>query len=194
VTDRSSLHSWCARGSDSGREGTGVVDEFELPLRIAIRPCREDDLPKLEWFGLHHRSRELIKAAWERTRTGGVVMLVADLGGFPVGQVWIDFEKKAAGSVGVLWALRVIPCLQNLGIGTRLVRAAESVVRARGFATAELGVDKSNPAARRLYERLGYAVVGEEQDSWEYLTPDGGHAVEHGDEWILHRSMAGSHQ
>jgi GNAT superfamily N-acetyltransferase len=109
-----------------------VVDEFELPLRISIRPCREDDLPELEWFGLHRHSRALIRAAWERTGGDGVVMLVADLGGFPVGQVWIDVEKKAAGSVGILWALRVIPCLQNLGIGTRLVRAAEDLIRRRG--------------------------------------------------------------
>ena len=85
----------------------------------------------------------------------------------------------------------MIPCPQNLGIGTRLVRAAEPLVRQRGFTTAELGVDKTNPAARRLYERLGYAVVGAEQDSWEYLTPDGGHAVEHSDEWILHRALTG---
>src|SRR5262249_52694321 len=151
-----------------------VLDEFELPLRIAIRPCHEADLPKLEWFGLHHHSRELIGAAWERTGGGGVVMLGADPGGFPARQVSVDVETKAAGSVGILWALRVSRCVQNLGIGTRLVRAAEGLVRQRGFAAAELGVDKTNPAARRLYERLGYAVVGEEQDSWEYLTPGGG--------------------
>jgi ribosomal protein S18 acetylase RimI-like enzyme len=168
-----------------------TLDSFDLPLRVTIRGCTEEDLPKLEWFGLHHHSREIIRAAHGRTRAGEVVMLVADVGGFPVGQVWVDFEKKRPDSVGILWALRVIPCLHNLGIGTRLVRAAEEVVRARGYRTAELGVEKTNPAARRLYERLGYAVVGEEQDSWEYLTPDGAHAVEHSDEWILHRPLTG---
>ena len=66
-----------------------------------------------------------------------------------------------------------------------------SSTSSNGFATAELGVDKTNPAARRLYERLGYAVVGEEQDSWEYPTPDGGRAVERSDEWILHRYLPG---
>jgi ribosomal protein S18 acetylase RimI-like enzyme len=167
-----------------------VLDRFERPLVVTIRGCVDDDLPKLEWFGLHHHSRELIRAAYARTGAGDVVMLVADVGGFPVGQVWIDLDKKRAESVGILWALRVIPVLQNLGIGTRLGGAAERVVRQRGFATAELGVDKSNPAARRLYERLGYAVVSEEQESWEYVTPDGGRAVEHSDEWILHRPLA----
>src|SRR2546428_9443348 len=96
-----------------------VVDDFELPLRITIRPCGEDDLPKLEWFGLHYHSRELIRAARERTGGGGVVMLVADLGGFPVGQGWIDVETKAAESVGILWALPVIPWPQNPRIRTR---------------------------------------------------------------------------
>lgn len=54
----------------------------------------------------------------------------------------------------------------NGGIGTVLIRAAEQRIRACGLHRAELGVEGSNPGARSLYERLGYAAYGSQPDSW----------------------------
>jgi ribosomal protein S18 acetylase RimI-like enzyme len=51
--------------------------------------------------------------------------------------------------------------------------AAEQRIRARGLRYAELGVEHSNPRARALYERLGYAAYGDEPDEWDAEGPDG---------------------
>jgi ribosomal protein S18 acetylase RimI-like enzyme len=40
-----------------------------------------------------------------------------------------------------------------------------------GIATLNVGQD--NPAARRLYERRGYRVVGAEPGVWQYVDHDG---------------------
>jgi hypothetical protein len=46
-------------------------------------------------------------------------------------------------------------------------------VRGVGLQRAELGVEISNPRARVLYEKLGYAAYGTEPDSWDQEAPDG---------------------
>jgi hypothetical protein len=90
---------------------------FELPARFVIRACEERDLDNLEWFGIFKAHRAIFHEAFRRHRAGENPMLVLDLGGFPVGQVWIDLMKKRAQSTGVLWALRVFPIFQGMGLG-----------------------------------------------------------------------------
>ena len=46
---------------------------------------------------------------------------------------------------------------RGLGLGTALVRWSEVIGREFGARKTELEVDRENVAARRLYERLGYA-------------------------------------
>jgi RimJ/RimL family protein N-acetyltransferase len=62
-----------------------------------------------------------------------------------------------------LAGLQLLPAHQSRGIGTRVVRdlMAEAAASGRGFG---LSVEKDNPRARRLYERLGLSVVGEDGD------------------------------
>jgi len=47
---------------------------------------------------------------------------------------------------------------QGEGIGTALILAAEYETRQRSVPIAGLAVDVTNDRARRLYERLGYAL------------------------------------
>jgi len=152
-----------------------TVARFDVKLEIAIRHCTEADLDRLEWFGLFTEHREIIHMAFARQRLGEVDMLVADLNGFPVGQAWIDFRRTKADENATLWAVRVLPPLQRHGIGERLMRAAELVACERGETSLSLAVERSNPDARRFYERLGYRQIGTCENSYSYHTPDGHH-------------------
>lgn len=167
-----------------------MLDRFVVSLTVTIRPSRRDDLRDLEWFGLYAEARSWFEETFHRQEAGEVVILVAEANRFPVGQVLIDFTPIRAESVGVVSALRVLPCLQNLGIGTAPIRAGERVLRERGFAVAELGVCKENAGARRLYERHGYHVIGDNVESYAYPRSDG--TVERGsfEEWILRKPLA----
>jgi hypothetical protein len=77
-----------------------MFDQFELKIDMAIRPCREEDLRALEWFGKWSQYRGVIAEAFERQQQGEVMMLVADINRFPIGQLWIDLAKKREESVG----------------------------------------------------------------------------------------------
>ena len=65
--------------------------------------------------------------------------------------------------VGYLQTVCVAPDARGRGIGTRLVRFAEERIF-RESPNVFLCVSSFNDAARRLYERLGYHLVGELTD------------------------------
>jgi ribosomal protein S18 acetylase RimI-like enzyme len=171
------------------REKEPMVKPFDISMPVSIRPCLREDLPKLEWFGLFARYRQLFVDTFERSEKGEIVMLVAVVNEFPVGQVWIDMVKQREQATGILYALRVLPPLQNLGIGTRLIAAVEGLLCKRGYKIVELGVEKDNPNAKRLYERLGYGVIRDNLEKWEFVTPDGQTVQEQIHEWIMHKML-----
>lgn len=166
-----------------------MPDQYTITLPVTIRDCRESHLSKLEWFGSMTEYRRTISDAFQRFQKGEIIMLVAEANRFPIGQVWIDLTRQRENSIGILWALRVFVPFQNLGIGTRLIASAERRLKARGFRLSELGVEKDNPRAQRLYERLGYQIVRDHIDEWEYTPPDGAPIHVRSDEWILHKLL-----
>ncbi len=59
----------------------------------------------------------------------------------------------------IVSTISVSAAARGLGVGTRLMNAAEELARERGKNLMSLGVIGENEAARRLYERLGYRVT-----------------------------------
>jgi len=121
--------------------------------QVRIRPCEARDL---EHFGAFGSDRHV-----EHCRTTfaeGVPMLVAvDGNDTPVGKVHVKLE--AGRGAALIEAAGVAPEMRRRGICTALMRAAEVFASEEGFAALELGVEDTNPDARRLYERLGYRSV-----------------------------------
>src|SRR5919109_649317 len=136
---------------------------LDLSLAIEIRPLRDGDLDGLEWD-----SEQAIQADYVRKTVAehgaDVVFLLALANGQPVGKLGLDFGRKAAEGIVQLWAFGVLPSLQRLGIGTAMMRAAESLIAAspRGATVVEVGVDEWNHDAATLYRRLGYRDDGVE--------------------------------
>ena len=166
-----------------------VFNHFSLPLHVDIRMCMKDDLADLEWFGLFTDHREIFLREFERQEQGENIMLIAEANTLPIGQVWIDLEKHREASAGYIWAVRVIPWLRNLGVGARLMSAAEEVCRQRGLACAELGVERENHEAKRFYERRGYRMIGSMEDEYSYTTPNGVAMTIPMDVWVLRKKL-----
>jgi ribosomal protein S18 acetylase RimI-like enzyme len=132
---------------------------MKIALDVAVRPATAADLQDLEWYGHQARLRRHIADILDRRAAGETELLVADANGFAVGRLGIDFVRLA--DAALLWSFAVIPHLQGLGIGTAMLAEADRMSRERGFETVEIRVEKDNPRARRLYERRGFAIVGE---------------------------------
>ncbi len=73
------------------------------------------------------------------------------------GVLSVDFED------GVRWGyikgLAVHPSKQRQGLGTRLMEAAEQIIREQGFDEAQLWVEEEHKWQKEWYERLGYKVI-----------------------------------
>lgn len=162
---------------------------FSISLDFAIRLCRADDLPKLEWFGVFRDHREIIRQTFARQIAGDVLMFVADARGFPVAQAWIDLRPDPRTAYPTLWAVRVMEPLQGLGIGGRLMGAAEQAAKRRGHRGLALNVERSNLRARAFYESRGWRVVGNRHGSFLYTTPEGRTVVQPLDEFIMEKPL-----
>jgi ribosomal protein S18 acetylase RimI-like enzyme len=80
----------------------------------------------------------------------------------PVGHAHVAWEGTHLG-VPEVQDVYVLPEHRSRGIAKQLNHAAEQEVRARGWDSISLSVSKDgNPAARRLYDRLGYVDAGVE--------------------------------
>lgn len=135
-----------------------------MALDVTFRDLQPSDLGDLDWSG----GAEHLAAIAEV-----LPLMVSDEAEYLVG-VLPNRRLVAAGGAdlrpvagaGVLWQLAVHPLLQSLGIGSRLVAALEHRLRVRGLAEARLSVEHDNPAAARLYRRLGYRECGSAVESW----------------------------
>jgi ribosomal protein S18 acetylase RimI-like enzyme len=163
-------------------------------LAVTIRTGCEADLPALEWEGQYLHFRQVYRRAMEEAQRGLRVVLVAEVEGQVVGQLFIQFRGSdiagaRGGRYGYLHAFRVRPSFRNLGIGTRLVAEAESILCARGCARAMIAVARVNPSALALYQRLGYAVTGNDPGKWSYLDHQGRVCHVHEPSYVLEKPL-----
>ena len=110
------------------------------------RACFEEGYPEalLAFFITHER----------------YVSLVAEVGGVVIGLAVGELEEHEHKKVGHVWTIEVLPAYQNKGIGTRLLKALEEELAARGVTEFRLEVRVNNSPALHLYEKLGYERIG----------------------------------
>ncbi len=143
--------------------------EWDIEARLQVRVAQEKDLSPLEWHG-GHDLRSFYDEVWEKHCAQELLYLVADFNGFPVGQVLIIWSGKPSHpDFPDVQSLRVHPAFRGLGIGSRLIEAAEKCAHEQGCSHLGLSVSVENPKAHRLYERCGYKRRGEPYlDEWSY--------------------------
>jgi ribosomal protein S18 acetylase RimI-like enzyme len=146
---------------------------LKLTVMIIARPAERYDLRKLEWYGSHRSVREHIEKSYTGMRSGTHQMLVADLNNYPVGLVCLQYRandpQMADGHTrGYLYAFRVMPNLQSMGIGTLLLNAAEQHLLDKGMSVITLQVAKDNLRGQQLYTRQGYRSFGSKVNIWHH--------------------------
>ena len=97
--------------------------------------------------------------------------LLAEIGGTPVGAVWVRLFPFDAPGFGyfndttVELAISVEQAYRNRGIGTALLDAMMNLLKEHGYEKVSLSVQKENPAVA-LYRRLGFIVLQEKGDDY----------------------------
>lgn len=133
-----------------------------------IRHCKEEDLELLERHMPSPGQTRCHAMRFEKQQQGLSTFLVAWSGGIPVGTAQVLWQGCTAPEVRdrfprclELNGLGVWPPqLRSQGIGTAIIRAAETRARHSGHQQIGLGVDDLNHRAAALYLRLGYQETG----------------------------------
>jgi len=162
----SSIHQIPATVSES----TFVLPHAEIHLRL----LQEKDLLKLEWHG-GADLRSFYQKQWKHHQAKNVLVIVADFNDFPIAQSAIHWlGKPTHPHIPDLQSVRVMDAFQGQGIGSKLLKMCESIVRDQGHSVVSLAVALENDGAKRLYERLNYRVTGMPyDDKWSYVDAKG---------------------
>lgn len=136
-----------------------------------IRPAVRADVDQLIAAETYPAAREHLRERWELQSRGEALFLLSRRGDHVVGHAMLLRRSKypaveAAFRPAEINALHAY--VQGQGIGTALIAAAEAIAQDWGREYVGLGVGLDNPAARRLYERLGYVewTGGQLLDEW----------------------------
>lgn len=177
-----------ARDEEKALSETRSVVAAQGAAALPVNELGLDDLPLIAWSG-NPKHIDAVRRELLRVPSGDVDYLaVRTPQGRPVAKGMIDYA--AFDGAGLLGQLATHPQLQSLGIGARLMTAAEARIVARGLSVAMLGVEEGHDRARSLYERMGFAVVERGTDSWEVQSSDGTISTHHAQVLYLSKPVA----
>ncbi len=167
---------------------------IKIRLPLTLRAATKKDLSALEWHGHYIHYRNLFRRAFREQQRGKRLMLLADCRNFPIGYIFIRFDCKNKNQANRhrrahLYSFRVMEIFRGQGIGTRLIREAETIAAQRGFCSTTIAVAKENIHAQRLYKRLGYLIIGENSGHWSYLDHKGHIRRIHEPCWLLQKIL-----
>lgn len=150
-----------------------------------IRPATQAEVDQLiapaEPAAQHH-----LRSRWEVQQRGDGLFLLAHRDGEIVGHTMLLNQSKYAEILAAHDPVEINALhayVQNQGIGTAIIRAAEAIAADWSRPFIGLGVGADNPGARRLYERLGYQQWDGPQvlDNWTEQDADGNVVRAHAD-------------
>ena len=142
---------------------------------VVLRPATEADRDFLLTVYASTRDEELSQVAWPEGQREIFVRMqfdlqdaeyhrlnpdarfdVVEVGGVPAGRLYVD---RRPGDLRII-DIALLPGFRGSGIGGRLL-AGLLAEAAQAGTSVSIHVEHTNPAAR-LYERLGFVVVGEQ--------------------------------
>ena len=135
-------------------------------MTFTLRPANANDRDFL--FSLFVRTmKDVVEQtwgwddAWQRAdfdrRFSSYTVSIIEISGQAIGGVFVEDTE---GSVYV-HELQLLPPFQNRGVGTAVMRSVIHNATRRGV-PVDLTVVPANHRAQRLYERLGFEVIGTE--------------------------------
>jgi ribosomal protein S18 acetylase RimI-like enzyme len=158
---------------------------------LIIREVQKTDLSALEWDGEYIMFRRMYANLYQNTLNGSTLMWIAEnpQTGI-VGQAFVllksvDPQAADGKTRAYVFSFRVKSIWRNQGIGHYLMDFVEQDLWDRGFKFVTLNVAKENPDALRLYERLGYKIIGSRPGNWSFVDHEGNLQVVNEPSWRM---------
>jgi len=131
--------------------------ESPSPNALAIEIVKSYDLPAIA--SLHAICFE---DSWHAELLGRILSAPGTFGLFsrPSGKADGFILCRSSGQEGEILSLAVVPSLRRSGLGGALLEAAMTHAAKQAIEALFLEVAEDNVAARRLYQKFGFAIVG----------------------------------
>ena len=136
-----------------------LVDPADERLVEGVCACQDQVRREEPWYS-REVSRQMDDLALRQVHRGGAEFLAAVT---RRGEVVGSLLLRRAHGLGFVAAVGTVPSHRGRGVASALVAAATSLSLGDGCVAAGLTARRDD-APRRIYERLGYAVVGETVD------------------------------
>ena len=142
---------------------------------LVIRRMREDDSAAIAAaFADMNKTKKQYERYWKENVAGQRITLIALLDGSVVGYtnvIWEpDYEPFRRQGIPEINDMNTVTHLRKNGIGTRMIAAAEAIVRSAGKRVIGIGVGVTPDyaIAQSLYPQLGYVSdgTGVHEDRW----------------------------
>jgi ribosomal protein S18 acetylase RimI-like enzyme len=163
------------------RAATLPAEERDLPPGLSWREARDEDLPFFRQLYADVRATELAAVPWPDAVRQAFLdnqftlqhrhytahyqpsnYLVIEDAGHPIGRLYLFRNQHEANLIDIA----LLSAARGRGIGSALLRLVQQVARRDGLASVMLHVEQRNTSARRLYERVGFAI---EEDIGSHL-------------------------
>jgi len=146
-----------------------TADDVALYRELRFRSVREHPdayLASEEEERARSEDDDRARLAAKESRDDDFVLAALD-GDRPVGLIGglrLSPHRAKGRHRALIWGVYVAPGARRRGVGRRLMEEALArLARAPGIEVVQLGVGVSNPAARALYEAMGFRTYGVEQ-------------------------------
>ncbi|MGO4701979.1 GNAT family N-acetyltransferase [Dyella sp. 2RAB6] len=153
----------------------------DLPPGLSWREARNDDLPFFRLLYADIRAAELAFTPWPDAVRQSFLdsqfvlqhqhytahyqpadYLVIEDGGEPIGRLYVYCNEHEANVIDIA----LLSATRGRGIGSALLRLVQQAAQHGGLPSVVLHVEHRNSGARRLYERMGFAL---EEDIGSHL-------------------------
>lgn len=142
---------------------------------IELREIDEENFQAIVSMRLPEEQRRFVAdnvyslaQAWLYREAGDVFPCAVYAQGRPVGFMMAETDEEAREFI--LWRLVIAPSCQGRGYGTAAVKLAIEKARLSGkFDFATVDYKPGNEAARRAYEKAGFAATGERANGEEIV-------------------------
>lgn len=136
-----------------------TLPQFTILRSWALRPADEGDFASLyeNCWKSHDNAHHTFELALQRQRSGNAVTVVAATTTDNMRVAFAQLSRWRSGAE--ISDLIVMETWRRQGIGGQIIRHLIDIARQKPLRYVEIGVEKNNTAALRLYKSCGFAEV-----------------------------------
>jgi N-acetylglutamate synthase-like GNAT family acetyltransferase len=138
-----------------------MEQEFELKATLKVREAEPDDAQWLHYYCFptipEKEIEEELSSDIEKMAKGELHRLVAVAGGYPIGNICLEFSKYGDPELAQIEELAVAPPFRGLDVADRLMECISNVAREKGVKIIQVQPQRAESKVVNYYKEQGFA-------------------------------------